>query len=56
MTGHVQDTTPVDSEYEDGETSAVQDDADPVKMKEQVLGEFLTMQHAEGRRMIKGPP
>jgi hypothetical protein len=47
----IQDSAPVQAEDEDGKTTAVESETDPVKMKEEVLRKLLTVQHAESRRV-----
>lgn len=45
---HLQDSTPVQSEDEDGEASAVQNKPDPVEVEEEIPCQFLSMKHTEG--------
>lgn len=43
----LQNTTPVQTEDEDTETTAIQEQTDPVEMQKEVLCELLPVQHAE---------
>jgi hypothetical protein len=43
----LQDTAPVQTEDENGKASTEKGKTDPIEVQEQILGQLLTMQHAE---------
>lgn len=49
VSGHLQNTTPVQAEDKDDETPRIQEHAHPVEIEEKVPGQSLSVQHAEGR-------
>lgn len=49
MRESLQDTAPIDAEYEYTQASTVQNETDPIKMHDKVFGEPLSVQHAKCR-------
>lgn len=44
---NLQNTSPVEPKDENGKTSAVQDQANPIKMDKEISGQLLSVKHTE---------